>query len=266
MRLDQYLVENGLVPSRERGRALIMAGQVYLDNQKAEKAGQQVSGLAAIEIRGEACPYVSRGGYKLEKALSVFNVSPKNRVCMDIGASTGGFTDCLLQSGAAKVYAVDVGYGQLAWKLRGDARVISMERTNIRHVMRADIEESIELFTIDVAFISIKHVYPVIYALSDEQCEVICLVKPQFEAGKEKVGKNGVVKDAKVHLDVLNKTLAYANNSGLIVTNADYSPIQGPKGNIEFLCHLVKAKAPQAPLETLFEDVVRRAHQHFGLL
>ncbi len=263
MRLDQYLVDKGLVESRERGKALIMAGLVYLDNQKAEKPGQPVAGLAHVEIRGEACPYVSRGGLKLEKALSVFEVSPENRICMDIGASTGGFTDCLLQHGAAKVYAVDVGYGQLAWKLRGDKRVHVMERTNIRNIDCANIEDIITLFTIDVAFISIKHVLPVITSLSNDQCEAICLVKPQFEAGKENVGKNGVVKDADVHLNVLNSALRYANSTGMIAINASYSPIQGPKGNIEFLLHLTKTCAPQPPQQPLLEQVVRQAHLAF---
>ena len=265
MRLDQYLVDNGLVPSRERGRALIMAGLVYLNGQKAEKAGLQVAENAVIDVRGEDCPYVSRGGYKLEKALKIFDTSPQNCVCMDIGASTGGFTDCLLQNGAKKVYAVDVGYGQLAWKLRCDERVVPMERTNIRNVTKEQIDKNIDYFTIDVAFISTKHVFPTVSLLSGEQCEVICLVKPQFEAGKDKVGKNGVVKDFETHVDVIKKTAEYAIQNQLYPLELDYSPVQGPKGNTEFLMRLGKMEPAAGLSVERIEEVVRRAHSEFGL-
>lgn len=268
MRLDQYLVDNGLVPSRERGRALIMAGQVYLNGQKAEKAGLQIGENAVVDVRGEDCPYVSRGGYKLEKALQVFDTSPRDRICMDIGASTGGFTDCLLQNGAKKVYAVDVGYGQLAWKLRCDERVVVMERTNVRNVTAEQVNDCIDYYTIDVAFISTKHVFPVIKELSGasgKACEVICLVKPQFEAGKEYVGKNGVVKDFVTHMRTINDVAEYAKQNDLFVHGVDYSPVQGPKGNVEFLLHLCSRDAGLELSDEAIKNVVQRAHSEFGL-
>ncbi|MDL2218795.1 TlyA family RNA methyltransferase [Ruminococcaceae bacterium OttesenSCG-928-O06] len=263
MRLDQYLLEQNLVPSRERGRALIMAGQVYVNDVKAEKAGQAVPPDARVELRGADIPYVSRGGLKLEKALQVFGASPAGCICMDAGASTGGFTDCMLQNGAAKVYAVDVGYGQLAWKLRNDARVVVMERTNIRTLDLAAIPEAIGFFTVDVSFISLKLVLPVLAELTPAGAEGVCLVKPQFEAGRDKVGKNGVIRDANVHQDVLQKCAIYANDAGFDVLNIDFSPITGPKGNMEFLLHVRRAKQGEAPLpleDTLAQQVVAAAH------
>ncbi|NLW79866.1 MAG: TlyA family RNA methyltransferase [Ruminococcaceae bacterium] len=257
MRLDQYLFQQGHVPSRERARALVMSGIVYLNGQRAEKPGQNVPDGAQVEVRGSDIPYVSRGGLKLEKALQVFDLTPQGLTCMDVGASTGGFTDCLLQNGAARVYAVDVGYGQLAWRLRSDPRVVVMERCNIRKI--ETLPETIVFFTIDVSFISLKLVLPVLYLLTAPGCNGICLVKPQFEAGKDKVGKNGVVRDPATHLEVLNNTASYANSSGYSVLNIDYSPIKGPKGNIEFLMHLQKADAPTRPDEDNMRHVCEAA-------
>lgn len=263
MRLDQYLFAQGLVPSRERGRALIMAGLVYVDGEKADKAGSRVSEGALVELRGEDHGYVSRGGLKLEKALDVFAVALDGLVCMDVGASSGGFTDCMLQNGAGRVYAVDVGYGQLAWKLRCDERVVVMERCNIRHLTADRLEDAIEFFTVDVSFISLKLVLPVMRELTAEDCEAVCLVKPQFEAGRDKVGKNGVVRDPAVHGEVLQKALDYAAASGFSVRGLDFSPIRGPKGNIEFLMHVGKAGSPAQEAADV-ETVVRAAHTFFA--
>lgn len=240
MRLDQYLHQQGMVPSRERGRALIMAGLVYVNNEKADKAGTKVPEGALVEVRGNDLAYVSRGGLKLEKAMEVFPVSPEGLVCMDIGASTGGFTDCMLQNGAKKVYAVDVGYGQLAWKLRCDERVVVLERTNIRHLEPEKLDDKIEFFSIDVSFISLKLVLPAISRLDEQKCKGICLVKPQFEAGKDKVGKKGVVRQPEIHAEVIKNCIGYAMDSGYIPLGLDYSPIKGPEGNIEFLLYVEK--------------------------
>lgn len=261
MRLDQYLFHNHLAESRERARALVMAGIVYMDGVKAEKAGMAVKENAVVEVRGEDHPYVSRGGLKLEKALQVFPVSVAGKVCMDVGASTGGFTDCLLQNGAARVYAVDVGYGQLAWKLRCDERVVVLERTNIRRLSPHAVQDSIEVFTIDVAFISLNLVIPSLNDVVSESCEGICLVKPQFEAGKEKVGKKGVVRDPATHLEVLDKSAGMANDFGYSVMDVDYSPIKGPEGNIEFLMYIKKSSSPMPLPQGRTEDIVARAHQ-----
>lgn len=238
MRLDQFLFDNGLVPSRERGRSLIMAGKVFVNGARADKAGMAVADDAVIEVRGEDHPYVSRGGLKLEKALKTFQFPVDGLVCMDVGASTGGFTDCLLQNGAKRVYAIDVGYGQLDWKLRNDERVVVLERTNIRKLTTSQMPENAGIFTIDVSFISLNIVLNAIVSFVDKDCKGICLVKPQFEAGKENVGKNGVVRDPKVQLQVLHDVILYANNCGFSVVNIDYSPIKGPKGNIEYLMGL----------------------------
>lgn len=260
MRLDQYLHQNNHAESRERARALVMAGIVYVDGIKADKAGTAVKNGAVIEVRGGDHPYVSRGGLKLEKALQVFSVSPVNKICMDVGASTGGFTDCLLQNGAKKVYAVDVGYGQLAWKIRCDERVIPLERTNIRKIDLSLVPDIIDLFTIDVSFISLNIVIPTLNAFTSNTCEGICLVKPQFEAGKEKVGKKGVVRSAETHVEVLNKVTDYAHMSGYSVIDIDYSPITGPEGNMEFLMYIKKDAQQSRQGSGQIEKLVERAH------
>ena len=238
IRLDQYLCQNGLVQSRERAKALIMSGIVFVNEQKVDKAGEMIAPDAKVEVRGHDIGYVSRGGLKLEKAMQVFPMRPDGKVCMDIGASTGGFTDCMLQNGAVKVYAVDVGYGQLAWSLRTDERVVNMERTNIRYVTPEDLGEPLDLSVVDVSFISLKIVLPAIQKLLKPTGQVLCLIKPQFEAGKENVGKKGVVRDPAVHADVLQSFLALADSLHFTVRNLTFSPVKGPEGNIEFLAHL----------------------------
>lgn len=264
-RLDQLLVTQGLAQSRERAKALVMAGQVYVNGQKADKAGEMVSESASIELRGGDLPYVSRGGLKLEKALAVFGVVVEGKVCMDIGASTGGFTDCLLQNGAAKVYAVDVGYGQLAWKLRTDHRVVNWERTNIRHVTAEQVSEPIALFVADVSFISLKHLFPVMAALAAHNATAVTLVKPQFEAGRDKVGKKGVVREAAVHKEVLEKVLNLGKENGLVPLAIDFSPVQGPEGNIEFIAHWAvnNETAEEQVNGNIIARTVDAAHQHF---
>ena len=247
-RLDQYLCQNGLAQSRERAKALIMAGIVYVNGQKADKAGDTVPEGAGVEVRGHDFGYVGRGGLKLEKAMQVFPLDLAGKVCMDIGAATGGFTDCMLQNGAARVYAVDVGYGELAWSLRGDARVVNMERTNIRNVTPDMLAEPIEFFSVDVSFISLKHVLPVADAICTPSAQGVCLVKPQFEAGRGKVGKNGVVRDAATHREVLLAAADYAKQNHFAVAGLDFSPIKGPAGNIEFLMHLVHTDGEPAPM------------------
>ncbi len=238
-RLDVLLVERGYFDSRSKAQAVIMSGDVYVDGQKADKAGVSYDTAAAIEVRGGVCPYVSRGGLKLEKALRDFGVDPTGYVCSDSGASTGGFTDCLLQQGAKKVFAIDVGYGQLAWKIRSDPRVVTMERTNIRYVTPEQLGEPLDLSVVDVSFISLKIVLPAIQALlKPEAGQVLCLIKPQFEAGKDKVGKKGVVRDPAVHLEVLEAFVALSKELGFTIRNLTYSPVKGPEGNIEFLGHL----------------------------
>lgn len=241
-RLDIFLVEHGLISSRSMAQSMIMAGEVYVNDQKASKAGEMVTGQERIEIRGKSLKYVSRGGLKLDKAMSVFPIDLKHTVCMDIGASTGGFTDCMLQNGADKVYAVDVGYGQLAWKLRQDERVVNLERTNIRYVTEEQVPEPIDFFSVDVSFISLKLVLPVAYRLLKEDGSGVCLIKPQFEAGKDKVGKKGVVRDKNVHLEVINHILAVTREIGFSVLGLDFSPIKGPEGNIEYLMYVSKNK------------------------
>lgn len=240
IRLDNFLADNGLAPSREKAKALIMAGVVYVDNQKEDKAGTFITENQKVEVRGGDLKYVSRGGLKLEKAMSSFNIELSDKVCMDIGASTGGFTDCMLQNGAKKVFAVDVGYGQLAWKLRCDDRVVNMERTNIRYVTLENIGECLDFASVDVAFISLKLVLPVAYNLLSDSGEVVALIKPQFEAGKEKVGKKGVVKDIAVHEEVVSGIYDFVIEAGFSVLGLDFSPIKGPEGNIEYLIHLKK--------------------------
>lgn len=241
-RLDVLLVERGLAESRSRAQAVIMAGEVYVNGQKADKAGMDVPLEAEIEVRGSVCPYVSRGGLKLEKALRDFGVDPTGYVCSDSGASTGGFTDCLLQQGASKVFAIDVGYGQLAWKIRSDPRVVVMERTNIRYVTPEDLGEALDLSVVDVSFISLRIVLPAIQRLLKPAGQVLCLIKPQFEAGKENVGKKGVVRDPAVHEQVLRDFVQLAAELGFTLKNLTFSPVKGPEGNIEFLGHLSMTK------------------------
>lgn len=240
-RLDVYLAENGLVKSRSEAQSVIMAGEVYVNNQKAAKAGDQINGDEKIEVRSKALKYVSRGGLKLEKAMQVFPVSPNKKVCMDIGASTGGFTDCMLQNGAVKVYSVDVGYGQLAWSLRCDERVVNMERTNIRYLEEDKLDDKIDFFSVDVSFISLKLVLPVAWKLSTDDAEGICLIKPQFEAGRDKVGKKGVVRDAAVHKEVIHRVFDFTREVGFKICGLDFSPIKGPEGNIEYLMYISKS-------------------------
>lgn len=260
IRLDQYLCQNGLVQSRERAKALIMSGIVFVNEQKVDKAGEMIAPDAKVEVRGHDIGYVSRGGLKLEKAMQVFPMRPNGKVCMDIGASTGGFTDCMLQNGASKVYAVDVGYGQLAWSLRTDPRVINMERTNIRNVKPQDLTDQISFFSVDVSFISLKHIFPVADAICTPDAVGVCLVKPQFEAGREKVGKKGVVRDPNTHCEVIEMAQNYAVENHFSVSGLDYSPIKGPEGNIEFLLYVQHCQTP-APLPLgLIEQVVRAAH------
>ena len=261
-RLDQYLCQNGFAQSRERAKALIMSGIVFINEQKADKAGDLVPEGAKVEVRGHDIGYVSRGGLKLEKAMQVFPVSPDGKICMDIGASTGGFTDCMLQNGARKVYAVDVGYGQLAWKLRTDERVVNMERTNIRHVTPDDLADSIEFFSVDVSFISLKHIFPVAAQICLPGACGVCLVKPQFEAGREKVGKKGVVREISTHLEVIQNAAGYAMANGVSVCGLDFSPVKGPEGNIEFLMFVQKEPASYPVFDLSgAEAVAQAAHQ-----
>ena len=253
-RLDVMLVEQGLAESREKAKAIIMSGIVYVDGEKEDKAGSTFAETASIEVRGKTLKYVSRGGLKLEKAMQVFPIELEGKVCMDVGASTGGFTDCMLQNGAVKVYSVDVGYGQLAWKLREDERVICMEKTNIRYVKPEDIDDKIEFASVDVSFISLSKVLPPLRDLLKEDAEVVCLIKPQFEAGREKVGKKGVVRDKSVHVEVIENVSCFALTSGFEILGLDFSPVKGPEGNIEYLIHLRKTAEIQENDILLEED------------
>lgn len=262
IRLDALLVQKGLAQSRERAKAVIMAGQVYIDNQKCDKAGMMVDENSAMpEIRGETLKYVSRGGLKLEKAMKEFPITLEGKTAMDIGASTGGFTDCMLQNGAKKVFAVDVGYGQFAWKLRQDERVVNMERTNIRYVTRDDIGEDIDFASIDVSFISLKLVLPVAKSLLSPGGEIVALIKPQFEAGREQVGKKGVVKDINVHYEVIKKVLDFARSIDLYVAGLSFSPIKGPEGNIEYLAFLKKSDCEDKVTDEAIHDIVYKSHE-----
>ena len=264
IRLDQFVYEEGYTESRQRAQALIMAGIVYVNNQKVDKAGYMLKETDKVEVRGKDLKYVSRGGYKLEKAIELYGLDLTDRTCMDIGASTGGFTDCMLQNGAKKVYAVDVGYGQLAWKLRTDERVVNFEKTNIRNVTAEDLEEKINFFSVDVSFISLKHIFPVAYAISTDDVIGACLVKPQFEAGKEKVGKKGVVRDSAVHKEVIVNVMEYANQNGFFVKELTFSPIKGPEGNIEFLIVITKNEQDNLIGEEQVDMVVNEAKKHLG--
>lgn len=237
-RLDVLLVKNGLAESREKAKAIIMSGIVYVDGQKEDKAGTTFEETVKLEVRGSTLKYVSRGGLKLEKAMTHFGVELQDKVCMDVGASTGGFTDCMLQNGAVKVYSVDVGHGQLAWKLRNDPRVVCMEKTNIRYVTPSDIAEPVEFTSIDVSFISLTKVLGPVKELLTENGQIVCLIKPQFEAGREKVGKKGVVREKSTHREVIEMVISFAVSIGFEVLNLEYSPIKGPEGNIEYLLYL----------------------------
>lgn len=262
-RLDVLLVKKNLAPSREKAKAVIMAGSVYVDGQKEDKAGSMFPETASITVRGHELPFVSRGGLKLEKAMKEFSITLQDKICMDVGASTGGFTDCMLQNGAVKVYAVDVGHGQLDWKLRNDERVVCMERTNIRYVTPEDIQEPVQFVSIDVSFISLTKVLLPVRNLMEEGAEMTALIKPQFEAGREKVGKKGVVRDPAVHLEVIQTVISYAKSISFGVRHLEFSPIKGPEGNIEYLVHLVKL--PEGTVEEKMlvspEEVVRQAHE-----
>ncbi|HEX3077535.1 MAG TPA: TlyA family RNA methyltransferase [Lachnospiraceae bacterium] len=240
-RLDVLLVQRNLAESREKAKAIIMSGNVFVNGQREDKAGSTFDEKADIEVKGASMKYVSRGGYKLEKAIDHYGVTLQDKICMDVGSSTGGFTDCMLQNGARKVYAVDVGTNQLAWSLRQDERVVSMEKTNIRYVTKQDIEDSIEFASIDVAFISLTKVLVPVRDLLEDQGHVVCLIKPQFEAGREKVGKKGVVREKSVHIEVIEKIVCYVASIGFTILNLDYSPIKGPEGNIEYLLYIEKA-------------------------
>ncbi len=258
VRLDQLLVDRGFYPSREKAKANIMAGKIMVEEQKVDKAGTKVSEDAGIRIIGEVIPFVSRGGLKLAGAVENFNIELENKVVLDIGASTGGFTDCALQNGARRVFAVDVGYGQLAWKLRQDSRVTSMERTNARYLTLEQLGEVVDIVTIDVAFISLEKILPVVPPLLSTGGQVIALIKPQFEAGKEYVGKKGVVRDQKVHQHVIKKVLGVSRQLNLVVKGLYYSPIRGPEGNIEYLLYLC---SDGPAMDVNIEEIVSAAHR-----
>ena len=260
-RLDILLVKRNLAASREKAKAIIMSGSVFVDGQREDKAGATFPEKAAIEVRGHTLPYVSRGGLKLEKALRNFDVTVDGKVCTDVGSSTGGFTDCMLQNGARKVYAIDVGRGQLDWKLRQDERVVCMEKTNIRYVTPEDIGEPVDFSSIDVSFISLTKVLLPIHNYLKDKGQIVALIKPQFEAGREKVGKHGVVRDSAVHLEVIEKVIDFAISIGFEVLNLEFSPVKGPEGNIEYLLHLQKhteGSYPDVPFEAA--QVVEKAH------
>ena len=263
-RLDVLLVDRGLASSREKAKAIIMSGIVYVNGQKEDKAGSTFDDdTAQVEVRGSTLRYVSRGGLKLEKAIREFGVRCENKVCMDVGASTGGFTDCMLQNGAVKVYAVDVGHGQLDWKLRNDERVVCMEKTNIRYVTPDDIAEEIELSSIDVSFISLSKVLPAVHELLTDKGEVVALIKPQFEAGREKVGKKGVVREQSTHVEVIEACMQYAHDNNFKILNLTWSPIRGPEGNIEYLYHLTKDVNAEEVTGIDVRKLVEESHEAF---
>ncbi len=271
-RLDVLLVNRGMVESREKAKAVIMTGNVFVNDQREDKAGQKFPEEVCIEIRGKKLKFVSRGGYKLDKAVEVFPINLKDRICMDVGASTGGFTDCMLQNGAAFVYAVDVGTNQLAWKLRQDQRVKSMEKTNIRYVTPEDIGELVDFVSIDVAFISLTKVLEPVKALMKNGASMVCLIKPQFEAGREKVGKKGVVRDPAVHREVIQSIISYAGSLGFAICGLDFSPIRGPEGNIEYLLYIKKenqefegiSQEQEEEIRQIVEDAQEHAVKHTG--
>lgn len=260
-RLDILLVEKGICESREKAKTNIMAGLIFVDGQRVDKAGEKVKVDADILFKGEKLKYVSRGGLKLEKAMNTFGIDLTNKVCMDIGASTGGFTDCMLQNNASKVFAVDVGYGQFAWKLRTDERVVCMEKTNIRYVTPEDIGIALDFASIDVSFISLRTIMPAVKNLLGDKGEVVALIKPQFEAGREKVGKKGVVRDIEVHLEVVNKIVNFLIENDFNVLGLSFSPIKGPEGNREYLVYFTKDKEKEGTFElSQIDDVVRESH------
>lgn len=260
-RLDLVVFEEGHTDSREKAKALIMAGQVYVNGQKELKAGAQIKADDKIEVRGSKMPYVSRGGYKLAKAMKTWNLSLDGKICMDIGASTGGFTDCMLQNGAVKVYSIDVGYGQLAWKLRSDERVVNLERTNFRYVTEEQIPEPVDFASVDVSFISLKIILPVLRERLADGGQAVCLIKPQFEAGKEKVGKKGVVRDQKVHVEVVENITNFAVECGFTLNGVTFSPIKGPEGNIEYLMYIEKSESPEREVDFSITDLIEESHQ-----
>ena len=260
-RLDVILVNKGLCESRDKAKRSIMAGLVMVDGKVEDKPGRTFDVDSDFTLKEKLCPYVSRGGFKLEKAISEFNISAHNAVCVDMGASTGGFTDCMLQNGASKVYAIDVGYGQLDYKLRVDPRVVNMEKTNIRYLDTNLIEEPIDLISIDVSFISVKHMLPVAASILADNGVILCLIKPQFEAGREQVGKKGIVKDKKVHGEVINKVIAYGEDNGLKAAGLTFSPVKGTKGNIEYLCCFRKSGSGEIDFEINPEETVRISHE-----
>ena len=259
-RLDILVYEKGLAESREKAKALIMAGIIYADNQKADKPGTVYPEDVKLELRGNKLRYVSRGGLKLEKAVNSFSLDLKDKITMDIGASTGGFTDCMLQNGAKKVYSVDVGYGQLDWKLRNDERVVNLERTNIRYITPEIVPDKLDFFSVDVCFISLVLVLPAVRPFLKDKAQAVCLIKPQFEAGKGKVGINGVVRDKQIHIEVIQKIYDFCLNNGFSVLDMDYSPIKGPEGNIEYLLYIEKSDEPVAVKEFDIVDMVERSH------
>ena len=259
-RLDILLVNRGLAPSREKAKTMIMEGNVFVNHNREDKAGSTFPDDCIIEIHGTTLKYVSRGGLKLEKAMTHFGITLEGKVCMDIGASTGGFTDCMLQNGAVKVYSVDVGYGQFAWKLRQDPRVVCMEKTNIRYVTPEDIDDKLDFASVDVSFISLTKVLGPARALLTDHGQMVCLIKPQFEAGREKVGKKGVVRDKKVHEEVIQKIEDFCLSNGFSIHNLEYSPIKGPEGHIEYLIYIEKADEPVKEESVDLHKVVEAAH------
>lgn len=260
-RLDSTLFARGLAESREKAKAYIMSGIVFVNNQKADKPGMPVKDTDQIEVRGTGLKYVSRGGLKLEKAVNAFALNLSDKICADIGASTGGFTDCMLQNGAAKVYAIDVGYGQLDWKLRTDSRVVNLERTNFRYVTAEQVPDLLDFASVDVSFISLTKILPVLHTLLKEGAEAVCLIKPQFEAGREKVGKKGVVRDPVVHKEVIESLLSFAPAVGFSVLHLSFSPIRGPEGNIEYLLHIRKDTANQIAETVDVQQTVKNSHE-----
>lgn len=263
-RLDVILVKRGLARSRDVARGAIMAGHVFVDGQKEEKCGARFSPDCSVEVKEKQNPYVSRGGLKLHKGIYEFGIQLEGKVCMDIGASTGGFTDCMLKHGASKVYAVDVGYGQLAWELRQDSRVVCMERTNIRYLTPDKICEKVDFVSVDVSFISLKKVLPSAIELSKHDACMLCLIKPQFEAGREKVGKKGVVRDSNVHKEVILNIAEFAVTNHFSILGLDFSPIKGPEGNIEYLLYVKKNSDNMCDIDTLVDEVVNAAHKNLN--
>lgn len=263
-RLDTLVFEKGFADSREKAKTLVMLGNVYVDNQKSDKPGTMLPTDTAIEVRGQGLRYVSRGGLKLEKAIEQYGLNLTGQICMDIGASTGGFTDCMLQNGAEKVYAVDVGYGQLAWKLRTDPRVVNMERTNVRYLTTEQITDSIDFFSVDVSFISLTLVLPVARTFLSENARALCLIKPQFEAGRENVGKKGVVRDKAVHEQVIEKIRDFVLSHGFSVLGLTFSPVKGPEGNIEYLIYLQKAEETEDLSGQSISALVEQSHNELS--